>query len=184
VTLPAESHISREIVGYASSRNATHIVLGRPRSGPLRHLFSERVASHVTRRATAFEVVVVPRQTDEKPAKQSPVPAERAGVAWRDYGWTTLGVAAASLVVTYVERFFSVANLSFFFLAAVLLIASRFGLGPALYASVISFLSFNFFFTAPYFTLRVVSEQDIFTLALYLLIAILTGNLRRGCAGR
>ncbi|WP_316976265.1 sensor histidine kinase KdpD [Shumkonia mesophila] len=177
VTLPAESHVAREIVSYASSRNATHIVLGRPRAGSLRHLFSERVAAHVGRRAEAFEVVTVPRQTDEEKAKRPPVATKTSGIAWRDYVWATLGVAAATFVVAYVERFFSVANLSFFFLAAVLLIASRFGLGPALYASGLSFLSFNFFFTVPYFTLRVVSEQDVFTLALFLLIAVLTGNL-------
>lgn len=69
------------------------------------------------------------------------------------------------------------ANLSLVFLTAVLLSASRFGMRTALYASVLSFLSFNFFFTSPYYSLHVEDDGDIATLIFFLIVAALSGRL-------
>lgn len=69
------------------------------------------------------------------------------------------------------------ANLSLVFLIAVLLSASRFGLQTALTTGVLSFLSFNFFFTQPYYTLEVENDGEIATLIFFLIIAMLSGRL-------
>jgi len=53
----------------------------------------------------------------------------------------------------------------------------RHGLWPSIYASILSFLVFNFFFTPPYFTLKVSEEGDVATLVFFLVMASLSGNL-------
>lgn len=69
------------------------------------------------------------------------------------------------------------ANLSLVFLCAVLVVAATTGLGPALAAALLSFLAFNYFFIAPELTLVVDDEGDLATLAFFLLMATVTGNL-------
>ena len=69
------------------------------------------------------------------------------------------------------------ANLSLLFLTGVLVVAASAGLGPSLLGSVLSFLAFNYFFTKPYYTLQVADDGDVATLAFFLVIAALTGNL-------
>ncbi len=69
------------------------------------------------------------------------------------------------------------ASLSLLFLTGVLIVAARTGLGPSLFASVLSFLAFNFFFTPPYYTLEVADDGDVATLVFFLLMAAITGKL-------
>lgn len=99
-----------------------------------------------------------------------------AGVPSRSYVISGLIVGAATLLCFLLNEL-PLANLALVFLMAVILVASLFGAAAAIFASLLSVLSFNFFFTAPHFTLRVNSQEDVATLLLFLLIAGITGNL-------
>lgn len=90
--------------------------------------------------------------------------------------------AAATVAVTVglafaLHRLMPHANLSLLFLTGILIVAARTGLGPSLLASVLSFLAFNYFFTRPYYTLKVADDGDVATLAFFLVVAVITGNL-------
>lgn len=93
------------------------------------------------------------------------------------YIWATLAVGVAGLIAATVERVLSLPNLSLVFLSAVLLVAVRLGTAPALYAAGLGLAAYNFFFTAPYFTLSVYDRADVLTLLFFVLVALLTGNL-------
>jgi len=69
------------------------------------------------------------------------------------------------------------ANLSLLFLTAVLITAARAGMEAALYAGLLGFLSFNFFFTRPTYTLYVHDDGDLATLAFFLIMAGISGKL-------
>ncbi len=99
-----------------------------------------------------------------------------AGANARAYGMSGLIVVAATLACFLLNGLPS-ANLALVFLMSVIFSAALFGTGPAIAASILSVFSFNYFFTAPQFTLRVDSREDIATLLLFLLIAAVTGNL-------
>ncbi len=86
-------------------------------------------------------------------------------------------ISATVLLAFIANRLMPHTSLSLLFLTGVLIVASRTGVGPSLLASFISFLSFNFFFTKPYYTLKVSDEGDIATLIFFLIIAAITGNL-------
>ena len=96
---------------------------------------------------------------------------------WRDY-WLAL---AAALVATglslAVSQVLALPNISLVFLAAVLLVAVRSSLGPALACAGLSFLAYNFFFIPPTWSLTVARHEDVLTLLFFLLMAALTGNL-------
>ena len=178
VTLPAQADVAGEILGYAAAHSVTTLVLGRPRRGRRRGPFGEPVAAGVVRQAEGFEVVLVPRQAAPRPSPASrPKPAPARWISWHDFAWANAGVAAATVAAAALENMFSSPHLSLILLTAVLLIAARLGVWPALYASGLSFLAFAFFFAPPYYSLLAMNPQDVVTLTLFLLVATLTGNL-------
>ena len=70
----------------------------------------------------------------------------------------TLAVAAALGIGELLTQLTPIPNLSLVFLLAVLLTAVRFGIWPAIYASVLSFFAYNFFFIEP--TLHTSPSRD------------------------
>ncbi|SMF05385.1 two-component system, OmpR family, sensor histidine kinase KdpD [Tistlia consotensis] len=178
VTLAAESQIAREVLAFARSRNVNRILVGRPR--PRRFgawLFRETVAEELIREAQDFEVTIV--SADAEAARKARIGSPRLNPEWEPpaYLWATATVVAAGGVSLVVERVFPVESLSLFFLVAVLAVATRFGLWPSIYASVLSFLAYNFFLTEPYYTFHVADRNVVLTLFLFLAVAVATGNL-------
>lgn len=92
------------------------------------------------------------------------------------YGAAAL-LVALTIGAAVVFRRLPHANLPLLFLMVVLIIAARWGLWPSIFASLLSFLALNFFFTQPFYTLVVEEEGDIATLLFFLAMAALTGNL-------
>lgn len=177
VTLNVERNVAGELLDYARSRNVSRIVVGRPRRRRLLAFGRESVAERIIRDAGDFEVTLVSPEPGE--ARKSIIAANlvRPERSWQGYLWALVAVAAASGVAFAVDAWFPVASLALVFLMAVLFTAVKFGLWPSLLASVTSFLSYNFFFTEPQNTLFVHSRDDVLTLALFLVVALVTGNL-------
>jgi two-component system sensor histidine kinase KdpD len=177
-TLDTTSNVAGAILDFARSRNVSRIVVGRPRPRRLlARFFRETVAEELIRRAEDFEIALISASAEE--ARRSIIAApslapERNPDA---YLWATVAVAAAGGLVYLINRFFPVESLALVFLVGVLLVAIRFGLWPSIYASVLSFFVYNFFFTEPQFTLHVADEEVVLTLVLFLAAAVLTGNL-------
>ena len=105
-----------------------------------------------------------------------PLPASTPGQRLRPFAAATLIVGIAAIVAPVLQRL-PHANLSLLFMTGVLVVAFRYGLWPSIYASVLSFLLYNFFFTSPYLTLKVSEEGDVATLVFFLVMASLSGNL-------
>ena len=63
------------------------------------------------------------------------------------------------------------------FLIPVVVAAIRWGLAPGIVASITAFLSFNYFFIPPYYTLAVHQTQDILALIVFLAVAMIISQL-------
>ncbi len=63
------------------------------------------------------------------------------------------------------------------YLPPVLAAATLFGLRPALFAAVSSALAYNFFFTEPIHTFRISSPDDLLTVAILLVVGLVTSQL-------
>ncbi|WP_274626502.1 sensor histidine kinase [Arvimicrobium flavum] len=177
-TINAESHVADEILSFAQSRNVSRIVIGRPRPRLFSAWFTrETVAEEIIRKAQDFEVTIV--SADPVEARKSVIGAARPALE-RDpkaYLWATATIIASGAAATLVSGLFPVESLSLFFLVGVLAVASRFGLWPSIYASVLAFLGYDFFLVEPYYTFEIAHEKVVMTLVLFLLVAIVTGNL-------
>jgi two-component system sensor histidine kinase KdpD len=98
----------------------------------------------------------------------------------RPYAIALVGVVVVTFAIGLVEDRFHLANSSVLYLIVVLTIASAFGSGPAVVASLVSFLAFDWLFVEPKFTLSVGSLEGWVSLALFLLTAAITGQLAAG----
>lgn len=102
--------------------------------------------------------------------------AARFGRWLRPFVFASVVVATAAATAPILQRL-PHANLSLLFMTGVLVVAVRHGLWPSIYASILSFLTFNFFFTDPRYTFKVGAEGDVATLIFFLLMASVTANL-------
>lgn len=82
-----------------------------------------------------------------------------------------LGVAFAA------ARYLAVANLSLILLVAVLIVATRASMAVAIYAALLCFVGYNFFFTRPYYTLTITYADDLVTVLLFLVVALICSRL-------
>ena len=87
------------------------------------------------------------------------------------------GVALMSLVIGALLTFMHIPNISILYLFVVLVVASIYGRGPAIVASVLAFLTFDWFFTRPVHTLNVTDLAEWLALLTFLTTALITGQL-------
>src|SRR5437762_2701520 len=93
------------------------------------------------------------------------------------YVWSTAAVAAAIVAGRLFSALAPLPNISMVFLMAVLFAAVSFGFWPAIYASILSFLAYNFFFIEPLYTFQVTEPHELLALIILLIVAIVTSTL-------
>jgi len=100
------------------------------------------------------------------------------------YGASVAGVAAVTLLIGQVLPRYHVGNISMIYLLLVLTLAIYAGSGPAILASVLAFLAFDFFFVPPVGRLTVSDPQEWLALFLFLIVAVIAGQLAAGLQRR
>lgn len=177
VTLQGED-VAAELLAYAKEHNCTQLIVGRPRHRGLWRLLRGRsVTDQIVARTGAFDVLLVSAEETEPAPSAAVVAPPRREPAWKDYGYAVLGVMVATLAGFVIDRWLPLPNISVAFLLAVLLIAMRLGRAPAIFASLTSFLSYDFFFTEPRFAFAVSDTQNLLTLFFFLAAAVIVSNL-------
>ena len=96
---------------------------------------------------------------------------------WPGYGAALGAVGAVSLLIGAIMSYRAFGNLPVLYLLAVLMAAIRYGRGPAIAASLASFVAFDWFFVLPYHRFMIADPAEWVALLLFLLIAIATAQL-------
>lgn len=86
-------------------------------------------------------------------------------------------VLIITLLGEFVKRSIEPVNLVMFYLLGVVIVAIRWGQGPAIVTSILSVLAFDFFLVPPYLTLGVEDIQYIFTFAAFLTVGVVVSTL-------
>src|SRR3990167_9271328 len=167
------SEVAKTLIEHARERRASLILVGRSRQRLRRiwHLvrgLAERLLQH----GQGLEISVLDTEASNAPALSRHQP-----VVWHDYLLALLATLLASAVALGLSRVLELPNISLILLAAVLVVAVRSSLGPAMACAGLSFLAYNFLFIPPTLTLTIDRQQDVLTLLFFLLMAGLTGNL-------
>ena len=169
-----------EILRYARRENITQIVVSRARGLFWRRLSGRDFAHELVRRSTDIPVLVIAGA--EAPERKR----RRIDIRFHDMMRRRLGAGLAGAVIAValavglgeaLNAWLQLPNLSMVFLLAVLVCAERFGLWSAIAASFLSFLGYNFFFIAPIYTFTIAKPEELLSLLVFLVVAVLTGSL-------
>src|SRR5947207_13398189 len=93
------------------------------------------------------------------------------------YAGAAAAVAITTALIDFVVGRAQIANISMLYLVAVLVVAVAFGRAAAIVASILAFLTFDWFFVPTTHQLVVADAQELFSLALFLITAVVTGIL-------
>src|SRR4051812_5954359 len=130
----------------------------------------------VTIGGTPFWRTRPPRGEPRLHAMAVPAPLSKPG-GLRPFLWSVAAVALATITGLVLTSFVRLPNVSMIFLLAVLFAAARFGLWPALLASAVSFLAYNFFFIEPLHSFSVAEPHELLALFVLLAVAVLTSAI-------
>ena len=177
VTVPGRS-VAEDLLRVARERNVSEIILGKPLRSRWRELWAGSVVDDLIRQSGAIDVRVI---SGDRPAAGEPkLPRDapsRRPIRVRGYAFATAAIVVAGAVAAGLMAVLPLDDPSLVFLAGVLLTAVVGGLGPSVFASVLGLLVYDFFFVEPRFTFTVTKPQDLLSLFVFLLVAVLTSNL-------
>jgi len=100
------------------------------------------------------------------------------------YGASVAGVAVVTWLISLVFPRYHIANISMVFLLLVLALAVFAGSGPAILASVLAFIAFDWFFVPPVGRLTVSDPEEWLALFLFRGVPINPGQLAGGLRSR
>ncbi|CAN7349623.1 sensor histidine kinase [Pseudomonas sp. GL-B-26] len=173
VVLLRAGEVAKTLIQHAAERRASLVLVGQSRQRLRRRLFGGGLASRLLRDARGLEINVLDSDHEQYQPRQRSAQA----LLWFDYALALVATVLASALAWAVASVLPLPNISLVFLAAVLLVAVRSSLGPALACAALSFLTYDFLFIPPNFSFRIQREEDVLTLLFFLLMAALTGNL-------
>ncbi|VVQ28162.1 Sensor protein KdpD [Pseudomonas fluorescens] len=173
VVLLRAGEVAKTLIQHAAERRASLVLVGQSRQRLRRRLFGGGLASRLLRDARGLEINVLDSDHEQHQPRQRSAQA----LVWFDYALALVATVLASALAWAVASVLPLPNISLVFLAAVLLVAVRSSLGPALACAALSFLTYDFLFIPPNFSFSIQREEDVLTLLFFLLMAALTGNL-------
>jgi two-component system, OmpR family, sensor histidine kinase KdpD len=175
-------HVRDAIVDYAAQHNIATVVVGR---GPSRRLpgmrsLSDRIASA----SESLDVIEIGRGGSDAgsavtapPLKAADVAASRTGEKRLRYLWTVMASAGTTILASTMYPHFELATIAMIFMLAVVLLAVKWGRGPAVVGAVLNVLAFDFFFVPPRFGLIPADPQHYLTFAVMLVVGAFIGQL-------
>jgi two-component system sensor histidine kinase KdpD len=170
------SDMPAELLRFAKFENVTQIVVGRARGGFISELLRRSLPHELVRRTPDIAIHLVTREGDTAPPQRP-----RRLTSWPleplPFLYATIAVGVATATGKLLTELTPIPNLSIIFLLAVLLTAMRYGIWPAIYASIMSFAAFNFFFIEPLYTFTIAEPYELLALVTFLIVAVITSAL-------
>ncbi len=160
VTIPGQN-VADAVLDYARQHNVTKIIAGKPVRSRWIEIWRGAVVDRLIQRSGNIDIYVISAEAQSNP---STAPSQwRLHRPWQRYAWSLALVAVTTAISVPIHRVISPANLVMLYLAAVVVAAIYLGRGPAILASALGVLAFDFFLIEPRLTLTVADTEYIFT---------------------
>ena len=191
VTLSA-TDMSSAIVKFSNDRNVTKIVMGKPTRRGWKRFLLGSVVDVLISDAHNINLFLLGSPRPEKDSsgekgelslyRKNPLPGVSGMISsrkknTRGYVWALIVTVASTLLAHLMFGRFELANLIMIFLLGVVFIATRFGRGPSIFASILGVAIIDLLFVKPYFSFSVADSQYLVTLLAMLTVAMLISNL-------
>jgi two-component system sensor histidine kinase KdpD len=169
------NNVSEAILDYAHVRNVSKIVVGKPIKPRWRELLFGSVVDELVRHSGEIDVYVITGEHDDTLKLPAHVLRRTSNRAAYGRGITVVGIC--TVIAWLMFPYFEPSNLIMVYLLGVVFVATRYGHGPSILASVLSVAAFDFWFVPPHFTFAVADTQYLVTFAVMLLVALVISTL-------
>lgn len=174
VRAPTGGDLIATMLDLASTRNATHLVIGRAAAPLWRRLLGRTLGYQLLRRAPDFVLHIVPALGDAPRRRRSRPATPPSVLPWAGTVALVAAVTGAGVVLRDV---LPIEAADMVYLAVVVASAVVWGLWPALLAVALGVLAWDFFFIPPIYTVTIDSPRDVVTALVFTGVAVLTGGL-------
>ncbi len=156
-------NIATTAIDYARKHNVTRIVIGKTLRPRWQEFVFGSVVDQLIHNSGTIDIYVISSEPEgQKQVNLEPLLPATPPV---DYIASLALVAIITGIGWLVKSFISPANLIMLYLLAVVVIAFRRGLRPAIFTAIIGVLAFDFFLVPPYLTFRVADTEYLITFA-------------------
>ncbi len=173
------------VVDYARTHNCSKVIAGRSRAKRA-WPWSRSLAQRVADVAPDIDLIEIGRGEAAVPDRPpASTPTAEGDDPQRDvkrlrYVWALAACAFTTIVAAALLPYFELANIVMLFLLTVVLVALKFGRGPAVLAAFVSVAAFDFFCVPPRLSFAVSDAQYLLTFAVMLAVALIIGQMTAG----
>jgi len=169
-------NIASTVIDYARRHNITRIIIGKTLRPRWQEYVFGSVVDQLIHYSGNIDVYVI-SSNEHIPQKLIDLDHLLPVTPPQDYLASFALVAAVTVLGWMIKEFISPTNLAMLFLLAVVVIAFRRGLRPAIFTAIIGVIAFDFFFIPPYLTFRVSDSEYLITFAGMIIVGVLVSLL-------
>ena len=171
--------IAEAILQYARRNNVTQIIIAKSERSVWFELLHGSVVRDMIRNSGAISVTAVSPRGETIPVKSVRTAPRPEAISWRGYLLSAFAVACTVCVAWVLNAVSAQAlgSLGMVFLVPVLISAVFFGRRTAFITSLLSVMSYNFFFLPPLYTFTIADPNNWLSFGVLLFVAIIAGNL-------
>src|SRR5437762_3193333 len=151
--------------------------MGKPRRRLWTRILIGSIVDALVQGSGDIDIYVISAEREQHGAPPAPRARRAIPSDWAPYGWATAVVALATGAAWLTLPFFELANLVMVYLLGIVVVATRYGQGPSLVASILSVAALDFFFVPPVFTFAVSDVRYLFLFAVMLVVGLVTSSL-------
>jgi two-component system sensor histidine kinase KdpD len=169
-------NIAHAAIDYARKHNVTRIVIGKTLRPRWQEFVFGSVVDQLIHNSGTIDIYVISSETEapQKPVKLEPLLPATLPL---DYIASLVLIAIITGIGWTIKSFISPVNLVMLYLLAVVVIAFRRGLKPAIFTAIVGVLAFDFFFIPPYMNFRVSDTEYLITFAGMIIVGALISLL-------
>lgn len=162
-------NVPSEILAAARERNATRILVGKPRHARWRDLLRGSLVESLVRGSDGIDVLVT---SGEEPESRARRPNSEHTAPWSEWIWAGVIVACSTLLCLATLELLTLADQAMLYLLGVLVASSRLSRLPSLAVAVASIAALDWFFVPPFHTFAVSDTRYVLTFLVMLLVAV------------
>ena len=170
----SDEDIAGALLRVAREQNATQILIGKPRRRRFLHI--SHLVDELLKRSQDIDVYIVGHEDESQtPKRRLIIPEIQSGLA--QYIIAALIVLSVALACFPLTSVIGYRTISLIILFTVSLLPLRMGRGPVLLSAALGALSWDYFYISPLFTFSVGHVEDVLMLAMFFIVAAVTGTL-------
>ncbi len=174
----SSTNIVDGILNCARDNNITKIIIGKRTRSRLRNLFFLDLTDKLIINSDEIDIYIITHEEKNKKASTVKEDISKEFFKLHEYGFAIGLISFAIIISIALSPFFFVGNLGLIILLAVTIVAAFTSTGPTILASILSVITFDYFFRDPYHTFTPRLEH-IFSITAILFIGLTVNQLTR-----